>query len=84
MKTKYKNHTAHELIESFTKIGDIIFITKEENSILIEHFQVITPPPEGLGLTLCIEAGIAKDPQNLIRIVNEWRLPQGKPGSKSF
>ncbi|MGO2287198.1 bacteriocin immunity protein [Pseudomonas lundensis] len=47
-------------------------------------FKPLPPPPEGLGLTLCIEAGIAKDPQNLIRIVNEWRLPQGKPGSKSF
>jgi hypothetical protein len=49
----------------------------------VEHFLRITEHPDGLQLTVYIEAGIAKDPQDVIRIVNEWRLANGKPGYKT-
>ncbi|MEZ2876974.1 bacteriocin immunity protein [Pseudomonas lundensis] len=83
MKTQYEVYTEHELVKLFTDIWCINFLSEEEHSALVEHFLRITEHPDGLQLTVYIEAGIAKDPQDVIRIVNEWRLANGKPGYKT-
>ncbi|NMY39394.1 MULTISPECIES: bacteriocin immunity protein [Pseudomonas] len=83
IKTKYEDYTAHELVELFTQIWGLNCITEEKHSALVEHFLTITEHPDGLQLTVYIEAGIAKDPRDVIRIVNEWRLAHGKPGFKT-
>ncbi|MEF1286087.1 bacteriocin immunity protein [Vibrio sp. M250220] len=50
---------------------------------LLEHFEDITQHPEGTDLIYYPKTPEDGTPENIVRIVKEWRLSQGLPCFKS-
>ncbi|MHC6224126.1 bacteriocin immunity protein [Pseudomonas sp. X10] len=82
-KTKLSDYTESEFL-AFIRL---IFETNgsEPDEILdplLEHFEVIIEHPAGTDLIFWPESEGLDTPEQILRIVKEWRAANGKPGFK--
>lgn len=83
-----KKSTLAEYTESeFLELLELILETngKQSDDVLdplLEHFEMITEHPSGTDLIYWPETAEQGEPHQIIRIVKEWRLANGKGGFK--
>ncbi|ELP5931470.1 bacteriocin immunity protein [Vibrio parahaemolyticus] len=83
-----KSSIADYTEESFLQLIEDIFKenvsdTDDVLDELLEHFEDITQHPEGTDLIYYPKTPEDGTPENIVRIVKEWRLSQGLPCFKS-
>ncbi|ELE7142566.1 bacteriocin immunity protein [Vibrio cholerae] len=79
-----KSSIADYTEESFLQLIEDIFKenvsdTDDVLDELLEHFEDITQHPEGTDLIYYPKTPEDGTPENIVRIVKEWRLSQGLP-----
>lgn len=72
----------------FLQLVEVIFkenVSDTDGALdeLLEHFEDITQYPEGTDLIYYPKTPEDGTPENIVRIVKEWRLSQGLPCFKS-
>ncbi|OOE79761.1 bacteriocin immunity protein [Salinivibrio siamensis] len=79
-----KNSIVDYTEEDFLKLVEQIFVenvaeTDDVLDELLEHFELITEHPDGSDLIYYPEKEEDATPENIVRIVKEWRQSQGLP-----
>ncbi|MNJ34841.1 Colicin-E9 immunity protein [compost metagenome] len=83
-KTKLQDYTENEFLEFVRSIINIENIKSEsELDRLVTIFDKIIEHPSGADLIYWPEAQGLDTPEQIVRIIKEWRAANGKPGFKS-
>ncbi|MGD8233192.1 bacteriocin immunity protein [Vibrio sp. TRT 1302] len=77
------DYTEVEFLDLLKKITKADAPSEKALDELVDHFEVITQHPDGSDLIYYPENPEDGTPENIVRIVKEWRLSQGLPCFKS-
>ena len=84
MKSTITEYTEEDFILFINKIfKENVADTDDVLDELLEQFETITEHPDGSDLIYYPENPEDGTPENIVRIVKEWRLSQGLPCFKS-
>ena len=75
-------YTEEEFLELLVKICKADAPSESELDALVDHFEDITEHPAGSDLIYYPEREDDGTPENIVRIVKEWRASQGLSGFK--
>ncbi|CZF85366.1 bacteriocin immunity protein [Grimontia marina] len=75
-------YTEDEFLDLLIKICKADAPSENELDALVDHFEEITEHPDGSDLIYYPEVEENGTPENIVRIVKEWRASEGLPGFK--
>ncbi|WP_434361087.1 bacteriocin immunity protein [Parasalinivibrio latis] len=80
MKNSISDYTEAEFLALLEQIFlENVAETDDLLDVLIEHFEEISEHPDGSDLIYYPEAEEDGTPENIVRIVKEWRASEGLP-----
>ncbi|MCY9829487.1 MULTISPECIES: bacteriocin immunity protein [Vibrio] len=79
MKTTITEYTESDFLNLVVDICKVNVSSEKEHSNLVMHFCNITEHPDGSDLIYYPEKPEDDTPENIVKIVKEWRLAQGLP-----
>ncbi|MCQ9091259.1 bacteriocin immunity protein [Vibrio alginolyticus] len=79
MKNNITDYTESEFVQLITDICKINAGSEQEHNDLVMHFCRITEHPDGSDLIYYPEHPENGTPENIVRIVKQWRRSQGLP-----
>ena len=82
-KNTIADYTEAEFLDLLKRITKADAPSEKELDDLVDHFELITLHPDGSDLIYYPENPEDGTPENIVRIVKEWRLSQGLPCFKS-
>lgn len=84
LKQKLNDYTEQEFLEFILEIKRANKNEPDDTLIpLIQHFETITEHPSGSDLFYWPESEYLSEPEQILKIVKEWRLENGKEGFKA-
>ena len=83
MKSTITEYTEADFLKLVVDICKVNVSSEKEHNDLVMHFCDITQHPDGSDLIYYPENPEDGTPENIVRIVKEWRLSQGLPVFKS-
>jgi hypothetical protein len=83
MKNDISDYSQSEFFQLVSKICVVDYATEQEHIDAVLHFEEMTEHPDGSDLIYYPENLEDGTPENIVRIVKEWRLSQGLPCFKS-
>lgn len=84
LKNKFEDYTKQEFL-AFLQVIDTAIEDEPDNVLvpLIEHFEKITEHPSGSDLFFRPQGSDRGEPEQVLEIVETWRLANGKEGFKA-
>ncbi|GLT17763.1 colicin immunity protein E2 [Vibrio zhanjiangensis] len=83
LKLSISNYTEVEFFQLVNRICVDDYSTEQEHIDAVLHFEKMTGHPDGSDLIYYPNTPEDGTPENIVRIVKEWRLSQGLPCFKS-
>ncbi len=83
MKNNISEYTQSEFLQLVNRICVDDYATEQEHIDAVLHFEEMTGHPDGSDLIYYPENAEDGTPENIVRIVKEWRLSQGLSCFKS-
>ncbi|WP_387467352.1 bacteriocin immunity protein [Photorhabdus sp. RM323S] len=82
LKNKLEDYTEAEFLSLLNKIW-VVDVSEEEHDNLINYFEKLVEHPNGNGLIFYPENGVEDSPEDVLKVIKEWRAKNGKPGFKN-
>ncbi len=82
-KNTIADYTEVEFLELLKRITKADAQSEKALDELVDHFEMITQHPDGSDLIYYPDNPEDGTPENIVRIVKEWRLSKGLPCFKS-
>ncbi|WP_332405497.1 bacteriocin immunity protein [Vibrio metschnikovii] len=79
MKSTITEYTEADFLKLVVDICKVNVSSEKEHNALVMHFCDITQHPDGSDLIYYPENPEDGTPENIVKIVKEWRLSQGLP-----
>ncbi|MBY7785640.1 bacteriocin immunity protein [Vibrio fluvialis] len=83
MKNDISEYNQSEFFQLVNKIYVDDYATEQEHIDAVLHFEEMTGHPDGSDLIYYPENPEDGTPENIVKIIKEWRLSQGLPCFKS-
>ncbi|EKQ3596540.1 bacteriocin immunity protein [Vibrio parahaemolyticus] len=83
MKDDISDYSQSEFFQLVNRICVVDYATEQEHIDAVFHFEEMTEHPDGSDLIYYPENPEDGAPENIVKIVKEWRLSQGLPCFKS-
>ncbi|EMC3731226.1 bacteriocin immunity protein [Vibrio cholerae] len=79
MKDDISDYSQSEFFQLVNRICVVDYATEQEHIDAVLHFEEMTEHPDGSDLIYYPENPEDGTPENIVKIVKEWRLSQGLP-----